>query len=63
MIRAAFRTGREVVLESASACGRCREGVVECAALISHRFPLARVAEAMTTGADHGVAIKVVVLP
>jgi L-iditol 2-dehydrogenase len=38
-----------------------REGVVDGAALISHRFPLDKAAEAMATAADRERAVKVVV--
>jgi len=40
-----------------------REGVVEGEALISHRFPLARIAEAMATARDKARALKVMVTP
>lgn len=40
-----------------------REGVVDGPKLISHRFPLARMAEAMAVARDPAVALKVVVQP
>ena len=40
-----------------------REGVVDGPALISHRFPLERIAEAMKQARDRAEAVKVVVLP
>lgn len=40
-----------------------REGVVDGPSLISHRFPLDRMAEAMATAANSAVALKVVVVP
>jgi len=40
-----------------------REGVVDGEALISHRFPLDRMAEAMTTAQSDPEAVKVVVVP
>lgn len=40
-----------------------REGIVDGPGLISHRFPLDRMAEAMATAANSAVALKVVVMP
>jgi threonine dehydrogenase-like Zn-dependent dehydrogenase len=40
-----------------------RDGVVDGEAIISHRFSLADVAEAMATARDHAAAVKVVVMP
>jgi len=40
-----------------------REGVVDGASLISHRFPLNRIADAMATARDPSVALKVIVQP
>ena len=40
-----------------------KEGVVEGEALISHRFPLAEVAEAVQTAKDDPDAVKVVIMP
>jgi threonine dehydrogenase-like Zn-dependent dehydrogenase len=40
-----------------------REGVVEGEALISHRFPLERMVEAMATARDKARALKVMVMP
>lgn len=40
-----------------------QEGVVDGAALVSHRFPLDRIAEAVQTAASEPTAIKVVVMP
>jgi L-iditol 2-dehydrogenase len=43
---------------------RClREGVVDGAALVSHRFPLTRMQEAMDTARTDPGAVKVVILP
>jgi threonine dehydrogenase-like Zn-dependent dehydrogenase len=40
-----------------------REGVVDGEALISHRFPLAQIVEAMAAARDKARALKVVVMP
>ncbi len=40
-----------------------REGVIDGEALISHRFPLDRIEEAMATARDTTTAVKVVVVP
>jgi threonine dehydrogenase-like Zn-dependent dehydrogenase len=40
-----------------------REGVVDGEALISHRFPLAQMADAMRIARDTTQAVKVVVQP
>ncbi|UCH35055.1 MAG: alcohol dehydrogenase catalytic domain-containing protein [Armatimonadota bacterium] len=40
-----------------------REGVVDGEALISHRFPLERIEQAMATARDKARAVKVVVMP
>jgi len=40
-----------------------REGLVDGAALISHRFPLSRIAEAMEVARDPSRAVKVIINP
>ena len=59
-LRASFASP---ALFGAQALQYLREGVVDGPALISHRFPLSRLADAMKTAADRSKALKVIVIP
>lgn len=59
-LRASFASP---ALFGAQALQYLREGVIDGKTLISHRFPLDRMAEAMATARDTSVALKVIVQP
>ena len=59
-LRASFASP---ALFGAQALQYLREGVIDGQALISHRFPLSRLPEAMKTAADRTKAVKVIVMP
>jgi threonine dehydrogenase-like Zn-dependent dehydrogenase len=59
-LRASFASP---ALYGALALQYLREGLVNGPALISHRFPLSQIAEAMAVARDPAVALKVVVMP
>jgi L-iditol 2-dehydrogenase len=59
-LRASFASP---ALYGAQALQYLREGVVDGPSLISHRFPLSRLPEAMKTAADRAKAVKVIVMP